>query len=324
MLRSLLLKKTLAYGNAALAVVLAVYIVARVTEMPRTHVAALSVDQPAADSSAIQIDGIPKRGIYNPIVTSGIFGKNANGKPRQKAADKPKQAPPPQPKKEVVTALPLKLIGTVVAAEDDPAGSAIIENRSGAPVKNTFFVGDEVMDGVILKTIRRRMVVLDNTSANRLEQLYLEDDEQNFRAVSRAGTVRPRADVIAERRNLAARIRANRPAVEGANRIFTFSRAELIDEIKANYDELASNIDVRVVKDADGNVQGVQASNLSKTPLAKRFGIEDGDIVQSVNGEQVDSLDRVFDILDQNQSSSTFRVQLLRGGRPQIFTYHLR
>lgn len=321
MLRSLLLKKLLAYGNVALAVLVVVYVVAKLASLPPSRVDVPPVAEPAPEASSIEIAQVKHINDYKPILRSELFGKNALGKP--KAPPKSAAPPPPQPKQEVVTALPLKLIGTVVAMEDDPQGSAIIENKSAGALKKTYFVGDEVMDGVVLKTIRRRMVVLENQRAERLEQLHLEEAEQAFRPVS-APAARSRADVLAERRNLASRIRATRPAVEGANRIFTFNRAELISELDANYDQLASNVDVRVVKDANGNVQGVQASNLSRTPLAQKFGLQEGDIVQSVNGQRIDSLERLYDIIEQNQNTSKFSVELLRGGRKQIFTYHLR
>lgn len=322
MLRSLLLKKSLAYGNAILAVVLAVYVVYKIAGMPSSSVPDPNLSAAAPEAAKIEIAGVRPISEYNQIVKGDMFGEKARGRPASKNPA-PKAAKAEEPKKEVVTTLPLKLVGTVTALENDPGGSAIIENRSGSVVKKTYFIGDEVMDGIVLQSIHRRMVVLDNQRANQLEQLYLEEANSKFRPVSRA-SARSRADVLGERGDLAARIRASRPAVEGSNRIFTFNRQELVAELEAQYDQLASSVDVRVVKDANGNVQGVQASNISKTPLGERFGIQDGDVVQSVNGQKIESLDSLYDMVDNNQNTTKFSVQLMRGGHKQIFTYHLR
>ncbi len=317
MLRSLLLKKLLSYGNAVLAICVVLLVTTQLLSLPSTHVDAREIVATEVDKSRVQIAEVGRRDTYNPIIDSEIFGSSAAGAPKPKK-ETPK--PKPKPKETAPTTLPLKLIGTVVSVDDDPFGSAIIENRSGAVAKKTYFVGDEVMDDVFVQTIRRRMVLLDNKRANRLEELMLEEGDSKFRPVSRAAG-KSRNDA---RGDLASRVRASRPAVQGANRIFTFNRQELIDELEAKYDDLASKVDVRLVKDANGNVQGVQASNLASTPLAGKFGFQEGDVVQSVNGQKVDSLDRVYDIVEQNRNASTFRVQLLRGGRPQVFTYHLR
>lgn len=321
MLLSLLLKKFLAYGNVALAVFVVVYVVLKIAQLPPSTISEPELAGPTVDNSSIQIAQVKRVREYEPIIASDMFGKNARGKPKPQPKPEPPQKQ--EPKKEVVTSLPLKLIGTVVAHDGDPDGSAIIENRSGGVGKKTYFVGDEVMDGIVLTTIRRRMVVLDNQRADRLEQLYLHESDGNFRPVSRP-VARSRADVMAERGNLAARIRASRPAVEGANRIFSFNRQELVAELESQYDELASSVDVQIVKDSNGNVQGVKASNISNTPLAQKFGLQDGDVVQSVNGQQIDSLDRLYDMVEQNQNTTKFSVQLMRGGQKQIFTYHLR
>lgn len=320
MLRGLFYKKLLSCVIAILAVALAAYVLNAFSGIGD----GVSVEQKEAlpaETPQIQLASVGRFSDYDAILKSEILGKDAPPKKAKKPAPPPPKKPP---KEKVITKLPLRLIGTVVSASVDPSGSAIIENRSGAPVKKTYFVGDEVMDKVFLKTIRRRAVVLENKRANRLETLQLEEGAKKFQPVKRPRPSSVRRPSPAAVRRVPAQTSRNRPALQGANRIFTLNRADTLRELEEKYDELASKVDVKIVRDAKGNVQGVQATNLSSTPLAAKFGFQEGDIVTSVNGQKVDSLDRVYDIVEKNRNATSFRVQLLRGGTPLTFTYHLR
>lgn len=243
------------------------------------------------------------RPAYNRIVQSGIFGRAATTSGDDKE-------PPPvveEPLAEAETELPLRLWGTVVSGPNDLLASAAIEVREGAPTLGAYYLNQDVLEDVILVEIRRREVILDNRRMNRLEHLkMLEGDE----------------------RLAASRPPGRRPPTRGrrsqASEMITLDRHEFSQGLIDNYADLANNVDVRVYTDAQGNVKGLTASNISTIPLARKLGIQDNDVLSSVNNEQIDSVEKVYEIVNKYRNASTFRIGILRGGKPKTITYRLR
>ena len=79
---------------------------------------------------------------------------------------------------------------------------------------------------------------------------------------------------------------------------------------------IAKQFGVGLHKDANGNVDGVQASNISGSPAAL-FGFQDGDVLSSVNGDRITSEDQIMNLIDKHKDTRVFNVGIVRNGQPQ-------
>jgi len=75
--------------------------------------------------------------------------------------------------------------------------------------------------------------------------------------------------------------------------------------------------------DAGGNIIGITAQNLSSNPMAAVLGFQDGDIVQSVNGERIDSEAKILSLVNKLKGARSVQVTILRNGQPQTITIPL-
>ena len=82
---------------------------------------------------------------------------------------------------------------------------------------------------------------------------------------------------------------------------------------------------VQVVPVLDGGkLSGVRLSAGTDVGLLNQIGLESGDVVTSVNGTPVDSIERGQQIMSTLGNASSVRVTVLRQGKPTDITVGLR
>ena len=270
------------------------------------HFLGIPLGQPGAqrDDVAVADPGGPgvlaavkPRAEYERIVTSGLLGSAGKA-----AQEKPAAAPPPV---EEETKLRLKLCGTSATKPRDLFASAIILNEEKNQT-GTFCVGQEVVDKVTLEEVWQRKVILLNKAANRREVLRSEPDTKEG-AGGGAGPTTPQPKLTTG---------------TGGNRV-TLKKQELVQDLVANYTDIATQIKPELYYDAEGKVAGITASNLESIPIAQKLGVKNGDVLQTVNNEVIDSEQKIRELVDKYRNSSTFRIGLLRDGKPLVVTYKL-
>jgi len=74
----------------------------------------------------------------------------------------------------------------------------------------------------------------------------------------------------------------------------------------------------------DGKSVGFRVFNIRAGSLFERMGLKNGDIIQSVNGSQLDDPSRALALLDEVQTSDEIRIDLLRDDSPNTLTYSIR
>lgn len=79
-----------------------------------------------------------------------------------------------------------------------------------------------------------------------------------------------------------------------------------------------------MARDADGNVIGVTSSSIGNLPLARMLGIQNGDIIQSVNGYTINSELAIFNLVNQLNGQRTFVANILRNGKPVTLRYRVK
>lgn len=309
MIRGLLIRRVFVWADCLLVAAIVFVIVVGVTDAfsgDDNKATAVDVsEETRADENMFASVG--PRASYDVIISSGIYGPAAS---RSRDDSGPPPPPPELVEEETETELPLKLWGTVFSVEGDPAASAVIETREGGMRVKTYYVGQEVVRDVLLKEVRRKEVLLDNQRANRIEHLQITGRDDRERGLAKSRT---------ERRTT--RSRTNRASTA---QVIVLNRREIVKDLVEDYADFAAKIDVKVVKDDQGNVQGITATNLDDIELAQKFGLKDGDVLTTINNEPIDSVDKVYDVIQKYRNASTFRIGIIRNGKPSYLTYRFR
>ncbi|HOT50835.1 MAG TPA: type II secretion system protein N [Candidatus Hydrogenedentes bacterium] len=254
---------------------------------------------PVEPDSAAGSLALPKaRTEYDGLVASGLFGP---------AAAAVQEAPPPPPEPdEKDTELRLQLCGTAATSPKDLFATALILNQDSGKV-GAFFVGQQVVENVTLEEIHPKKVILFNKNANRREVL-------------RAETADTRQTQMASR---APKPSAPPPPPPGPGNRINLNKTELIQEVVTNYADLVTQVRPELYRDESGNIAGITANNIESVPLAKTLDVRNGDILQTVNNEPIDSQEKIMEIINKYRNSNTFRIGILRDGKPMVITYKL-
>ena len=69
--------------------------------------------------------------------------------------------------------------------------------------------------------------------------------------------------------------------------------------------------------------EGLRITGLENIPLAEMFGLKNGDIVQSINGQELTSKQKAFQVLQKAKTQSKVNLQLLRDGKSKFLSFDL-
>ena len=92
-------------------------------------------------------------------------------------------------------------------------------------------------------------------------------------------------------------------------------------------DPMAKQVGASIKKDANGKVTGITADNLAANPMiagaAQMLGFQNGDVLQSVNGDMIDSEGRIPELIEKYKNTRSFQVGIVRNGQPQTITVNI-
>ncbi len=310
MLKGLALRQGLFVLNGVLAFVFALVLILMVREMLRANPAPSSASMPDLRHVAAPMLLGPGHSSaeYDALMARGLFGEAG----KFKRGEKPSEAAPPPPTDTALeTALPLKLFGTTLSSGDRQLSAAIIEVREGAAKTRTYYPGDEVIDNVVLKEVRRQEVILDNRRANTTESLRI-----SWASTSSGPALAPTGPGI--------RQAAAAAATGGRVNLVSLDRNEITKKLEEEYARVSSTLNVKVVNDESGRPKGITTDNIENFETARELGLKNGDVLVSLNNEPVDSKERAIEVLKKYRNASLFRVGLLRGGQMQYLTYRVK
>jgi hypothetical protein len=74
----------------------------------------------------------------------------------------------------------------------------------------------------------------------------------------------------------------------------------------------------------DGRVQGVQVKNVEQDEYARTLGLKEGDVLLTINGVKIRSLDELSAVMDKFQNARTMRIEVLRNGIPTTLTTRIQ
>jgi type II secretory pathway component PulC len=307
MVRGLIIRKTFIVIDLALAALVAVVVGLVAIEMTRAIPGPDAVLAEGGNVDAPTAPPLPQVGehaVYASLKQSGLFGEAGKWDP--KAIPPPAAVETPVESDVVDTSLNLRLMGTIALGPTSKFSTAFIENLDTNDRGRGYLVGDQVMDSVTLEEVLSREVIVLNKRFDPPKRERLKMDEAQPESGVVANTPAP-------------------PAASGdaASERISLKRDEVVQELYANYADLVTNVKPEMARDANGNVIGVTAPNIGQVPLAQKLGIKDNDVLQTVNNEQIDSEQKILEIVQKYQTANSFRIGIMRDGKPKVITYRL-
>jgi endonuclease YncB( thermonuclease family) len=79
----------------------------------------------------------------------------------------------------------------------------------------------------------------------------------------------------------------------------------------------------RMATDANGRPIGLTADNIGEIPYARELGLQDGDIISSVNGNPITDLAGIMPLVQQLRGAKQLNVTVMRNGKPVPFVVNL-
>ncbi len=266
---------------------------------------------PLVDSASPKTPGrqskIEPRAEYQGLAKSDLFGEQSRQSAPQPAVE---QALPE-------TTLDLELLGIVVETGTNP-GFAIIKDR-GKRSEETYTVGDVIVGSARVEEIRFDAVVISR--AGKLETLSMSftgKQPGGSRGFPGGRTPPP------PRRRSSRRNASSHEAIRVQNENLRYiNREKFMEQAGRNMASLLG--DFRTSPNiVDGKPSGLGIDQVGTDPISSRAGLKAGDIVKSINGTRVNSMDEILEQVNKLQGKPEVRVVIERDGRHRTLVYKIR
>lgn len=214
------------------------------------------------------------------------------------------------------TQLRLKLLGVLFYGDGNPRNIATIQNLSDQKA-NVYVPGSVIQEGVKLAEVKIDRVILDRGNGVMEELLFGEPGGSG-------GPERPSDRQRPDRSD-------NPPS--GPSGIEQVSDTEFVVERSAIEGALGNMTsimsDARIIPNKcgqgeDRQICGFRIFRIKPNSVFKALGLNDGDVIKSINGEDMDSLEKGLGLLKGLSSQSQFTIQLERQREPRTHNYRVQ
>jgi type II secretory pathway component PulC len=302
MLRGLVARQVFFVLDLVLMIVVGLVAVLAIKGFLATPVSPDNTDLAVSGPAPFDIVTLLDRNSYSAISTNNLFGPTV--------VDGADVAPPPEVVdpgivEDATELLPLTLLGTTSRGPSDPLATAVIHNareRDQLKQRTTYYIDEIVLDQISVKVVGKREVELYNAATRKRLLLKMDKDTKRGPAPSSRRPVRRTS------------------GLRQMSGVISVNRKQLNEDLMAAADQIRT-MNPRVHYDANNKAVGVTADGLSDMALASKLGFQDGDVVQKINGQVVDSIPKVAEVLQKFQSLPTLRINVLRGGKSQMITF---
>lgn len=210
--------------------------------------------------------------------------------------------PNPEDLEPILSALKGTLVGTIVA--DNPQWSLCVIVETGTNTTGVYGVGSMVQDEYTVTKIERKKVTLMHGS--RLEYLNLEAEAPRLvPAVTKKAEEAP-ADGVREL----------------APGKYVVAQNE-IDSTLTNLNQVA--MQARIVPNFEGGkANGFKLFSIKPGSIYSKIGLQNGDVVQKINGFEMNSPDKALEIYGKLKDSKHVTIDVNRNGKAMNMDYTIR
>jgi len=293
------IKRILWITNIVLLVIL-VYIVADFIFGNNRGQSAVIEPVSTTDGEKIAVSRDPARA-DNPdvIIERNIFGSSGWNSTKVK--------PQQQTNENSISVLKAQLRLLATVAGDEDVACAVIENVK-TKIQDLYKTGD-IVGGVLIDRIERNKIVLLNAGKREVLNLYVSD-----------GTL-DRVEKSTEP------VIAQEPDVGEAVNIISQTEREINKKAflarVGGMEAILKKVEV-VPYLEDGQEKGVRITGLEDFSMARYIGFENGDIIQSINGNTLTNRRKAFQILRKARSQSSIEIQLLRDQQEKKLSFGIK
>jgi len=214
------------------------------------------------------------------------------------------QAAPPS------TALPLELVGVMIAAADPARSTCLLRCATPPDPRRTVIVsaGDTACAVAEVREITKDAVVLRDLATGRIERLPLSQAAAPA-PVDRPDDTEPTQEP---------RVTAAAPG-----RVTVELPKAAIDRYLANLPDLLSS--ALALPHASGSgIDGFQLSQVRDGGVAARVGLKNGDLITAINGEALDSVATALRLFSQAPTMTQATLSVMRDGQPLTVVIHTK
>jgi type II secretion system protein C len=208
-----------------------------------------------------------------------------------------------QPGEQACT-LPLRLVATMETNMPEYSWATIRDEEDGSV--GPYWPGDRIRPGVLLAKVERSIVHVNNEGSLQFIELGVEPPKPTAKPVAEKKKVEeePKKDEFAQKA-------ADAIKCESENSC-TVNR-EFIDTLFANPAALTKQ--ARVMPSIkDGETKGFKFYGIRPDSLPKLLGMKNGDLLTSVNGTELKSVDQVMGLITKLRRASNLQVTIERKG----------
>ena len=204
----------------------------------------------------------------------------------------------------VLSTLPLKLVGTIVHI--NPAKSvATIEVQSAGNKVIPYLPNDPIEGMATLLKVERRKAIFRNSRTGQLEYIEIKLEGISFGLMSAQKSV-PAGDVKRD------------------GNTFSLNRTDVNSYIENLPDLLQQARAVpNIIPGSGGQVDGFRLVDIKPGSLYEKLGLQRGDIIKSVNGEEISSPAKAMELYQRLRSDSEISISIERGGNLETLTFNI-
>lgn len=251
--------------------------------------------EPSADHAVGNLPGLPD---MQQLASIHLFGESGQQKPASERL----------PQAAVSSRLKIELLGTVVAGQKSAAIVALDKNGE----QKVFRIGDVLQSGVVLKSVAADAITVDHNG--RLERIAISKDAAG---AANAGWNANPAPV-------APQIRPTFPTVPGGQaNLFGGPGGSLRHGLATDLPTLLSQ--ARAVPHMTaGRADGFTITEIAPGSLYDKAGLQNGDVVRKVNGQEITSPQMAIQMYQRLQGASRINLEIVRSGTVQELNYSVR
>lgn len=212
-----------------------------------------------------------------------------------------------------LTTLPLVLISTMVASDD--AIATILNTSSQA--QGGYKVDWEIPGAGPIVAIGPKHVDFKNTGGGgRIERISLDA----MAPVEQAPVAAVAPTDTGPKDDMQAMLDAGIHKIDDSN--FEIDRS-MIDKLLAN--PLAATKGARVTASIkNGKPNGIKLYAIRPSSVYAKLGLANGDTIHSINGNELDSLDKGLEVYQKVKDASSLQVEVTRRGKPMSIHYTIK
>lgn len=204
------------------------------------------------------------------------------------------------------------LVATVVTS-DDSRSVAVFAGAGKEGATEAFYVGDK-LDAAVIRRILWRRVLIDNAGKCEYFTMEVEDPNAALASATPAAPINPEGGDDKGDFQLAAK--------KLGESEYEIPRGD-IDNVLSNLSSVATQ--ARIVPSfQNGKPNGFKLFSIRPGSLYSKIGIQNGDVIQKINGYEMNDPAKAFDIYSKLKDSSSITVDLVRRGKTQTMTYNIR